>query len=44
MHGVIKVEDTDEAARMLAGFTREGICFDCERVSGLWIITLTGGF
>ena len=41
---VIKVSDTEEFSKVIAGLVQQGLTFSAEFSAGEWVITLTGGY
>ena len=44
--GTIRCGTTNEMVLVVAGLVREGVTFECrpEVTTGVWVITLTGGY
>jgi hypothetical protein len=44
MQQSIKVAETKEFVKVIAGLVQEGLTFKSHKEGGIWIIELTGGF
>ena len=44
MQQSIKIADTEEFIKVIAGLVQQGLTFKSYKEGGIWIIELTGGF
>lgn len=42
MHNLVKIKDTETAARFCAALTKQNVVFTAEHVDGVFLITITG--